>query len=55
MRLGKTVELLDLIGSQLKRRQWELMTHKAPPSLVGKPSLKEDISLENTSSHAISS
>jgi len=38
MGLDEMKELLDLIGSQLKRRQWGARMQRTPPSLVGKPS-----------------
>ena len=38
MRLDEMKELLDLICSQRKRKQWGARMQSTPPSLIGKPS-----------------
>src|SRR6266700_4572226 len=48
MGLGKLEELFHFIRSQVKRRQWGVMTHVAPPSLVGKRSHRTGLSLSTT-------
>src|SRR5258707_402934 len=52
MSLGKLEDLLHLLRSQVKRRQWGVMMHGPPPSLVGKRLQRTGLSLYNTSTHA---
>lgn len=53
MGLGKLEEVFDFIRSQLKRRQEGVMTHIAPPGLVGKRLHRTGFPLYNASAHAI--
>src|SRR6266700_1676772 len=48
MGLGKLEELFHFLRSQVKRGQWGVMTHGAPPSLVGKHSHRTGLSLSTT-------
>jgi hypothetical protein len=48
MGLGKLEEVFDFMSSQVNRRQEGVMTHGAPPSLVGKRSHRTSLSLFTT-------